>query len=85
MTPPTKGAPLYTLDAIAEMLEAERDKLREALEWCAREHQDGGDIDGGSWQDMMERLGLLVEVPASEAFREDWDCDTMYVLAWSRP
>lgn len=33
--------------------------------------------------DDLERLGLLVEVPADETFREEWDADTMYVWAWS--
>ena len=33
--------------------------------------------------DDLERMGLLVEVPADETFREEWDADTMYVWAWS--
>ena len=51
------------------------ERMREALE--------GGDIDGGTFFDMMVRLGLFVEVPADEEYREEWDMDTMYVLSWS--
>ena len=35
--------------------------------------------------DDLERMGLIVEVPADERFREEWDADTMYVWAWSVP
>jgi len=67
-------------DAV-EALVAERDKLREALEWIWREMMAGGPADIDT-QDTLERLGLLVEVPADERFKQDWDADTMYVLAW---
>jgi hypothetical protein len=62
--------------------EAERDKLREALEWIWGEMLEGG-IDDLDTQNTLEELGLLVEVPADEQFKQDWDADTMYVLAWT--
>jgi len=66
--------------------EADKDNeirtLRKALEECARLAWEGGDIDGGDFQNLMERHGLLVEVPADEAFIEEWDHDRMFVVAW---
>ena len=62
-------------------IQSERDKLREALEWIWVEVLAGG-MDDLDFQNTLEELGLLVEVPADEQFREDWDADTMYVLAW---
>jgi hypothetical protein len=32
--------------------------------------------------DNLVRLGLLVPVPADEAYREEYENDTMYVWAW---
>jgi len=69
-----------TMDCL-RVIESERDKLRQALEWIWREMACGGPADIDT-QDTLEKLGLLVEVPADEQFREDWDADTMYVLAW---
>ena len=60
---------------------AERDKLRQALEWIWREMAQGGPADIDT-QDTLENLGLLVEVPADEQFKQDYDADTMFVLAW---
>ncbi|MEE8551445.1 MAG: hypothetical protein V3T08_09370 [Gemmatimonadota bacterium] len=57
--------------------------LREALEQCAQLSWEGCDIDGGDFHDLMVRLGLFVEVPADEEYKEEWDTDTMFVLAWS--
>jgi hypothetical protein len=56
--------------------------LREAIEEMCQLATDGCDIDGGDFHDLMVRLGLFVEVPADEDFKEEWDCDTMFVLAW---
>jgi len=67
-------------DELSEAL-AERNKLREALEWIWSEMACGGPTDIDT-QDTLEKLGLLVEVPADERFKQDWDADTMYVLAW---
>ena len=33
--------------------------------------------------DDLVSFGLLVEVPADDAYREEWDAETMYVWAWS--
>ena len=58
----------------------ERDKLREAFEELFP-------VEEGFTEafDTLERLGMLVEVPADEVFKEEWgdDADTMYVWAWS--
>ena len=67
--------------AAIEAVVAERDKLRQALEWIWREMMFGGPTDIDT-QDTLVTLGLLIEVPADEQFREDWDADTMFVLAW---
>ena len=61
----------------------ERDVLRVFAESVLREVCWGYDADGGSVQDKAESLGLIVRVPADEAFREDFDADEMFVPAWS--
>lgn len=86
LAPPSSGDRVVA-DRILSIVEqeerAEVTKLREALRWCAEAAWEGSSIEGYDFQDMMEREGLMVEVPADEAFREEWDSDTMYVLAWS--
>lgn len=68
-------------------LEAERDKLRKMLQWCAEETWEKLAIDGGDFQEAMMKAGLFVEVPISEQVREewgdDWDTDMMFVTSWS--
>lgn len=71
------------VDSIAGVAHVEIIKLRSMLQWCAEETWDGGDIDWGCFQDEMVKAGFFVEVPASEEFKEEWDADTMFVLAWS--
>ena len=61
---------------------AEIQKLRDALQWCAQHAWEGGDIDGGDFQSEMIERGILVEVPASQEFKDEWDTDVMYVMAW---
>ncbi len=62
---------------------AERDNLREMLQWCAETTWERGDIDAADFQDAMLKAGLFVEVPASEQVRDEWDCDVMFVVSWS--
>ena len=69
--------------ADVDVAEAERDKLREVLQWCAEQVWEGGDIEVGDFQDAMVNAGLLVEVEADEDFKAEWDTEVMYVLAWS--
>ena len=74
----------YTVEPIGSVPSGEREareevaKLRAALERLFP-------VDEGYTEafDDLEAMGLLVEVPADEAFREEWDADTMYVWAWS--
>jgi len=65
-------------------LVTERDKLREIVAWIWREVVVQEGVHGLDLQDTMLKAGLIVEVPADEAFKELWgeDEDTMYVLAW---
>lgn len=58
-------------------------EYRAALLWCAQHAWEGGDIDGGDFQSEMIERGILVEVPASQEFKDEWDTDVMYVVAWS--
>ena len=71
--------------AMRERREAAKDaeiaKLRTVLDWCVQRASDG-DIDGVNFQAEMQRLGLLVTVPASEEFRDEYDLNTMLVPAW---
>ncbi len=58
------------------------EKMREALEALAELSRNGCDIDGGDFHEVMVKYGLFVEVPADEAFKAEWEGDTMFVLAW---
>ena len=75
--------------AMMEFLEKQEKKqltsadLRLALEWVTQHMWEDWAIDGGDWQAKMVKLGVLVEVPATEEFKEQWgDADTMFVLQW---
>ena len=58
------------------------DRLKAALEWCSEIVFDGMDIDGGDFQDEMLRLGLMVPVPASDVFRDEYEVDSMLDWVW---
>ena len=82
------GAPTKTINYLQRLrelvkAEAERDELREVMETLAQIVWDGCDIDGGDFQDLLEKKGLLVTVPASEEFASEFDTDTMFALKWS--
>ena len=62
---------------------AEHDELREVMETLAQIVWDGCDIDGGDFQDLLEKKGLLVTVPASPEVACELDTDTMFTLKWS--
>jgi len=66
----------------ATLAEAERDKLREALEWVAGEMLEQGGVLAPDWFDAMRERGLLVPMPADRTYKADYGEDTMYVLAW---
>ncbi|MEE8146535.1 MAG: hypothetical protein V3T24_02930 [Longimicrobiales bacterium] len=55
-------------------------ELRDALEWCWQHAWQG---DSSFQAEMVER-GILVEVPASEEYKLQFDTDTMLVPAWKR-
>lgn len=59
-------------------LTRERDEARAALEKLFPVEEGFTDAFDG-----LEAAGLLVAVPADEAFRDEWDADEMYVWAWS--
>ena len=71
------GGPTEKTDPVAE-----RDKLRRILEELAEDTHGATDIDGGSFQDVLLREGIFVEVPASEDIREEYGVDTMYQFVW---
>lgn len=54
-------------------------RMRAALEELAELSRDG-EIGGGEFQDVLIERGLMVEVPASEAFRAENGGDTMLEL-----
>lgn len=58
-------------------------RLREFVEWLFRQTWNGREPDGYEIQDKGVELGLLTKVPADQAFREEWDADEMFVVAWS--
>lgn len=59
--------------------------LREAMEWAIQYHFEWGSMDSGDWQNELERRGLLVEVPATEEIRNEFETDVMLVPAWKVP
>ena len=62
----------------------ERDKLRELFEYITNGMWDAtADLSWEDWEYKAEELGLLVKVPASERFKEEWDHDKMLVWSWS--
>ena len=67
---------------IAE-LEDERDRLRKFVEYAMGGLWDGCEPDGCSLQDKAEELKLIEERPASQSFRDEWDCDTWYQCVWT--
>ncbi len=87
--PPAVGDLLDEVERLRSQLDEARrqnEKLREFVAFCMREGSwMGGDIDGGDAQDKAEELGLIVEVPADQEFRDEYDSDTMLVLAWRTP
>lgn len=69
-------------------LEAENAKLREFCELMSDEAwgRFDSEVDPADLQDHGERLGLIVEVPGSDYFKEIWgeeDGATMMVWSWS--
>lgn len=51
------------------------EKLIDFARWVIAEHREHcGDIDGGSIQDKLEELGLLVSVPVTEPCGENCLC-----------
>ncbi len=64
------------------MSDSEATRIKDALEALTQLTWEGLDIDGGDFHEVMVKYGLFVEVPASDEFREEWDSDTMFVLAW---
>jgi hypothetical protein len=72
------GAIVPRNDRIEE-LEAEVQTLRSALEWACG--GDSGYEFNETWDGLVHR-GLLVEVPASDEYRSEWESDTMWVWRW---
>jgi len=77
--------PLYIIgpelrdDTIEEI-----ERLRQFFEAMAADVWDLHTIDGGDFQDTAEKLGLIVRVPASEEFREEFGADEMLVWSWNQ-
>ena len=66
---------------IAEVA-ADRDNLRKGIRSICDDVWGYDDPDGGDTQDVLEKLGILVEVPASADVRDEYGCDVMYQVAW---
>ena len=64
-------------------LRTENEKLKAVLLWCCEQVWECCDIDGGDFQERMQAAELLVEVPASEDVRAEYDTDVMLVTSWS--
>lgn len=58
----------------------ERDALRASLEWAFPAQEGFTEAFDG----LVER-GLLIEVPADDEYRAEWDSDTMHTWSWRTP
>lgn len=67
---------------LREMRE-ERDNLRKLFEHMALDAWGVPEFDGGDFQYYAVQQGLLVEVPADETFKAEYDCDVMFTFSWS--
>ncbi len=63
-------------------LKAERDEIRDVLEWYSEMLWDGREPDGFDFHDEMVKRGLFVEVKASDRVREEYDTETMFTWKW---
>lgn len=70
------------MDENASLID-ERNRLREAVENVMFDEWGYRESEAPDMQDELTRLGLLVEVPADEDFKREWDADTMLTFAWS--
>ncbi len=70
---------------IAELLR-DRNNLRDALRFCGEKAWDGMDINGGDFQDKMIDMGLMIQVPSDQEFRDLWgeEYDEMVGWAWGQ-
>ena len=68
-------------------LREERDRLREALDELVHECWDSGAVDTEAFESIGLKHGVLVKVPASDAFREfvDEEAEWMIDVAWLYP
>ena len=53
-------------------------RLRKFVDWVLDEMKDGGDLDGGSFQDNAQRLGILVETRPTEPCSDTCVCSEYY-------
>jgi len=56
--------------------------LRVAFEEIMVQLWEGG-VDGGDVQDILERHGLLIGVPADYITLNEYECSTMFTLRWN--
>jgi hypothetical protein len=63
-------------------LERERDELRDVIELLIIDEWGYREPAAPDVQDLLTERGILVEAPAPERYREEWDSPTWYVLRW---
>lgn len=74
---------IATLRTRVAELEGERDKLRQFFENIALECWGGADVEQSDFHDWGVAAGVLVEVPASDDIREEFETETMFTWSWS--
>jgi hypothetical protein len=63
--------------------QAEADELREVLELLMMDEWGYRETEAPDVQDVLVERGILVERPAPQSFRDEWDADTWFVFRWS--
>jgi len=71
------------LQAKLAELEAERNEMREVMELLMMDEWGYRETEAPDVQDALTERGILVERPAPQSFREEWDADTWFVFRWS--
>jgi len=76
-----RGTKIGKLEDLLTEAEVRERRLKEVFETLSTLCWEGS-LDEADFQDVMEKAGLFVEVPASKDVREEYDTDTMFALEW---
>jgi len=91
-----EGCSKILAQALSDLMDRKikESKERKLLEWCIEQSFEGHDIDGGDFEDVAERLGVLIKVKISQkeidanpekyAACLEYDTNELYYPYWSK-